>query len=75
MLQHGYNAKDIILPSIIFIPNDIESSLSSRTNYGGISLFNAVEKVFDYAILMVSNNVLRHWICSLVLTLSCPEVP
>ena len=55
MLQHGYNAKDFILSSIISIPKDIKSSLSSSTNYRGISLFNAIGKVFDYVILFISN--------------------
>ena len=55
MLQHGYNAKDLILSSIISIPKDMKSSLSSSTNYRGISLFNAIGKVFDYVILLISN--------------------
>ena len=55
MLQHGYNGKDSILSTIISIPKDMKSSLSSSTNYGGISLFNAIGKVFDYAILLISN--------------------
>ena len=55
MLQHGYNAKDLILSSIISIPNDLKSYLSSSTNYRGTSLFNAIGKVFDYAILLISN--------------------
>ena len=29
----------------------MKTSLSSSTNYRGISLFNAIGKVFDYAIL------------------------
>ena len=55
MLQHGYNANDLILSSIISTPKDMKSSLSSSTNYRGISLFNAIGKVFDYAILLISN--------------------
>ena len=55
MLQHGYNAKDLILSSIISIPKDMKTYLSSSTNYRGISLFNAIGKVFDYAILLISN--------------------
>ena len=42
MLQHGYNAKDLILSSIISIPKDMKTSLSSSTNYRGISLFNTI---------------------------------
>ena len=47
MHQHGYNAKDLILSSIISIPKDMKTSLSSSTNYRGISLFNAIGKVFE----------------------------
>ena len=51
MLQHGYNAKDLILSSIISIPKDMKSSLSSSTNYRGISLFNAI--------LLISNTCIQ----------------
>ena len=53
ILQHGYNPKDLILSSIISIPNDMKSFLSSNTNDRGISLFNALGNVFDYAILLI----------------------
>ena len=33
----------------------MKTYLSSSTNYRGISLFNAIGKVFDYAILLISN--------------------
>ena len=36
MLIHGYNANDLVLSSIISIPKDIRSSLSSSDNYRGI---------------------------------------
>ena len=52
MLQHGYNAKNLILSSIISIPKDMKSS---SPNYRGISLFNAIGKIFDYVILLISN--------------------
>ena len=55
MLQHGYNAEDLILFSIISISNDMKSYLSSSTNYRDILLFNAIGKVFDYTILIISN--------------------
>ena len=50
MLIHGYNANDIVLSSIISVPKDIRSSLSSSDNYRGISLFNGIYKLFDYVI-------------------------
>ena len=56
MLQHGYNAKDLILSSIISIPKDMKSSLSSRRNYRGISIFNVTGKVFDYTIILMISN-------------------
>ena len=55
MLQHGYNANYLILPSIISIPMDMQFSLSSSMNYRGISLFNAIGNLFDYSILLISN--------------------
>ena len=55
MLQHRYNAKDLILSFITSILKDMKSSLSSSTNYRCISLFNAIGKVFDYVILLISN--------------------
>ena len=42
MLIHGYNARDLIVSSIISIPKDMKSSLCSSNNYKGISLFNAM---------------------------------
>ena len=46
---------DIIIYIYIYIYYMIYSSLSSSTNYRGISLFNAIGKVFAYAILLISN--------------------
>ena len=51
MLIHGDNANDLVLSSIISIPKDICSSLSSSDNYRGISLFNGICKLFDYVIM------------------------
>ena len=51
MLIHVYNANDLVLLSIISIPKDIRSSLSSSDNYRGISLFNGICKLFDYVIM------------------------
>ena len=42
MLIHGYNANDLVLSSIISIPKDIRSSLSSSDNYRGIYLMGYV---------------------------------
>ena len=37
------------------MPKYMNSSLSSSTNYKGISLFNVIGKVFDYSILLIYN--------------------
>ena len=58
MLIHGYNANDIVLSSIISIPKDIRSSLTSSDNYRGISLFNWICKLFDYDIMHTCNDYL-----------------
>ena len=51
MLSHGYTPRDLILSTIISIPKDMKSPISNSDNYRGISLFNSISKVFDYAIL------------------------
>ena len=58
MLIHGYNANDLVLSSIISIPKDIRSSLSSSDNYRGISLFNGICTLFDYVIRHTCNDYL-----------------
>ena len=55
MLQHGYNANDLIFSYIISIPKYMKYYISSGTNYRGISLFNAMGKVFEHAIFSISN--------------------
>ena len=58
MSIHGYNANDLVLSSIISIPKDKRSSLSSSDNYRGISLFNGICKLFDYVIMHTCNDYL-----------------
>ena len=58
MLIHGYNANDLALSSIISIPKDIRSSLSSSDNYRGIYLFIGICKLFDYVIMHTCNDYL-----------------
>ena len=50
MLSYGYNAKYLLISSIVSIPNDFKSSLCNSDNYRRISLFNSICKVFDDAI-------------------------
>ena len=52
ILQH----KNRLLSSIISIPKDMKSSLRDSNNYRGISLFNAICKVYDHAIIFLCYN-------------------
>ena len=56
MLSHGYNVRDLPISSILSIPKYIKSSLCNNDNYKGLSLFNAICKVFDYVILYLCGN-------------------
>ena len=51
ILFHGYSPRKLLLSTIVSIPKDVKSSLSSADNYRGISLFNSIAKVFDYVII------------------------
>ena len=51
MIMQGHNPRDLLVSSIISIPKDIQSSLSDSNNYRGISLYNAICKVYDIAII------------------------
>ena len=56
MIRHGYNPRELLLSSIISIPKDMKSSLRDSNNYRGISLFNAICKVYDHAIIVLCYN-------------------
>ena len=51
ILFHGYSPHELLLSTIVSIPKDVKSSLSSADNYRGISLFNSIAKVFDYVLI------------------------
>ena len=51
MLTHGYYPKELVKSAIISIPKGKSASLSKSTNYRGISLFNSINKLFDYIII------------------------
>ena len=51
ILFNGYSPRELLLSTIVSIPKDVKSSLSSADNYRGISLFNSIAKVFDYVII------------------------
>ena len=56
MIRHGYNPRELLLSSIIAIPKGMKSSLRDSNNYRGISLFNAICKVYDHAIIFLCYN-------------------
>ena len=47
MLSHGYNAADLLETTIVSIPKDPRGCMSSSSNYRGISLCNAICKLYD----------------------------
>ena len=51
MLIHGYTPSVILKSTILPIPKDYKTSLSSSDNYRGISLFNCICKLYDHVIL------------------------
>ena len=58
MLTHGYYPKEQVKSTIISIPKDKSISLSKSTNYRGISLFNSINKLFDYVIIDLCGDTL-----------------
>ena len=53
MLILGYTPDDLLKVSNISIPKDSTASLTTGGNYRGISLFNALCKLFDNVILLL----------------------
>ena len=51
VIMHAHNSKELLLSSILSIPKYIRSSLSDSNNDRGISLYNAICKVYDHAII------------------------
>ena len=56
MIRLGYNPRELLLLWIISIPKDMKSSLRYSNNYRSISLFNAICKVYDHAIIFLCYN-------------------
>ena len=59
MLVHGYTPDDLSKSSIFSIPKDRTASLTTSDNYRGISLFNAICKLFDNVILLLYEDELQ----------------
>ena len=55
----GYTPDDLLKSSIISIPKDGTASLTTSDNYRGISLFNALCKLFDNVILVLYGDELQ----------------
>ena len=51
MLIHGYTPSVLLMFTILSVPKDYKTSLSSSDNYKGISLFNCICKLYDHVIL------------------------
>ena len=52
ILVHVYTPDDLLKSSIMSINKDATDSLTTRDNYRGISMFNAICKLFDNVILV-----------------------
>ena len=59
ILFHGCSPHELLLSTIVSIPKDVKSSLSSADNYRGISLLNSIAKVFDYVIIELFGSSLQ----------------
>ena len=59
MLVHEYTPDDLMESSIILIPKDRTASLTTSDDYRGISLFNAIFKLFDNVILLLYEDELQ----------------
>ena len=59
MLTHGFNPEDLLLSTIISIPNDNRGSLNSSDNYRGISLSNSICKLYDYVFIDLNMDYLK----------------
>ena len=59
MIVHGYNPSDLLFLTIMSIPKDMKGSLAKSDNYRGISLINAMCKLFDYVIIDLYDKELR----------------
>ena len=46
MITHGYNARDLRISSILYIPEDMKSSLTSSDNYRESHYLTQYAKVF-----------------------------
>ena len=58
MFVHGYYPSELLKSTIISLPKDKTASLSSSSNYRGISLFNSICKLYDYAIIDICGDSL-----------------
>ena len=52
MFSHGYAPSTLLSSTIVSIPKDNRGNLCDSQNYRGIALFNSVNKVIDWLILL-----------------------
>ena len=72
MIVHRHTRKDVLASTTISIPKDMRASLCKSYNYRGISLFNAICKVFDYVIMYLCDDFYIHLNCNLDLNKIIP---
>ena len=65
IIVHGHTSRDLLASTIISIPKYVRSSLCRSDNYRGISLFNAISKVFDSVIIYLGDDFYIQLKCNL----------
>ncbi len=58
MFIHGYSPQGMLTSTIVSIPKDIHGNMSDSSNYRGIALFNCINKVIDWLILLKYSGML-----------------
>ena len=72
MLVHGYYPSELLKFTIISLPKDKTATLSSSSDYRGISFFNSICKLYDYAIIDICGDSLNTVTCNMGLRKNIP---
>ena len=55
----AFTPEDLLLSTIISIPNDNRGSINSSDNYRGVSLSNSICKLYDYVFIDLNLDYLK----------------
>ena len=59
MLKHGYAPDDMLISTVVPIPQNKKKSLNDSNNYRGIALSSIIGKVLELLILNSNRDILR----------------